>query len=159
MLMPIPSWNENRDISLHRMEFSLRFSRLALLFAVFLLLSVSALHTQDTRKVTEPHIPAACITLEASIGADHGVISAEDERKLDTERIQHAIDNCAEGRAVVLRNHGQRNVFLSGPIALHSGVTLVVNANTSLVASRDPRIYDLSPGSCGILSERGHGCK
>jgi polygalacturonase len=141
------------------MEFSLRFSRFALPFAVFLLLSVSALHTQDTRKVTEPHIPAACITLEASIGADHGVISAEDERKLDTERIQHAIDNCAEGRAVVLRNHGQRDVFLSGPIALHSGVTLVVDANTSLVASRDPRIYDLSPGSCGILSERGHGCK
>jgi polygalacturonase len=141
------------------MEFSLRFSRLALLFAVSLLLFVPSSPAQDARKVSEPHIPAACITLEASIGADHGVISAENERKLDTERIQHAIDNCAEGKAVVLRNHGQRNVFLSGPIALHSGVTLVVNANTSLVASRDPRIYDLSPGSCGILSERGHGCK
>jgi polygalacturonase len=34
-----------------------------------------------------------------------------------------------------------------------------VDAHTSLVASRDPRVYDLSPGSCGVVNERGHGCK
>jgi polygalacturonase len=50
-------------------------------------------------------------------------------------------------------------VFLAGPIALRAGVTLVVDANTALVASRDPRLYDLAPGSCGIVSEHGHGCK
>jgi polygalacturonase len=48
---------------------------------------------------------------------------------------------------------------LAGPIALRAGVTLVVDANTALVASRDPRLYDLAPGSCGIVSEHGHGCK
>ncbi len=118
-----------------------------------------ALCAQDTRKVTEPHIPAACVTLDASIVAEHGVIAPQDERRLDTERIQHAIDNCASGKAVVLRAQGQKNVFLTGPVALRAGVTLVVDANTALVASRDPRLYDLVPGSCGIVSEHGHGCK
>jgi polygalacturonase len=118
-----------------------------------------ALSAQDTRKVTEPHIPSACVTLNASIVAEHGVIAPEDEQKLDTERIQHAIDNCAAGKAVVLRANGQKNVFLTSPIALRAGVTLVVDANTALVASRDPRLYDLAPGSCGIISEHGHGCK
>jgi polygalacturonase len=117
------------------------------------------LPAQDTRKVTEPHIPAACVTLSAGIAAEHGVIAPEDERKLDTARIQHAIDNCAAGKAVVLRANGGKNVFLTGPIALRAGVTLVVDANTALVASRDPRLYDLAPGSCGIVSEHGHGCK
>jgi len=38
--------------------------------------------------------------------AERGVIAPEDEQKLDTERIQHAIDNCAAGKAVVLRANG-----------------------------------------------------
>jgi polygalacturonase len=117
------------------------------------------LPAQDSRIVSEPHIPSACVTLNANIAANHGVISPQDEKVLDTERIQHAMDNCAAGQAVVLRAHGKKSVFLTGPIALRSGVTLVVSANTSLAGSRDPRIYDLAPGSCGIVSERGHGCK
>jgi polygalacturonase len=137
----------------------MRLPRFALSFAVPILLSSSALFAQDTRKVSEPHIPEACITLEASIAAVHGVISLDDERKLDTDRIQHAMDNCAAGKAVVLRANGRKNVFLTGPLQLHSGVTLVVEANTSLVASRDPRVYDLAQGSCGVVAERGHGCK
>ena len=127
--------------------------------AVPLLLIAFTLPAQDTRKVTEPRIPAACITLSAAIAANHGVIEDKDERSLDTERIQHALDNCAAGKAVVLRAHGKKNVFLTGPLTLRSGVTLVVDENTALVASRDPRLYDLAPGSCGIVSERGHGCK
>jgi polygalacturonase len=127
--------------------------------AVPLLLIAFTLPAQDTRKVTEPRIPAACITLSAAIAANHGVIEDKDERSLDTERIQHALDNCAAGKAVVLRAHGKKNVFLTGPLTLRSGVTLVVDENTALVASRDPRLYDLAPGSCGVVSERGHGCK
>jgi len=119
----------------------------------------ATLPAQDTRTVSEPHFPSACVALDASIAANHGVISPQDEKALDTERIQHAMDNCAAGHAVVLRARGKKNVFLTGPIALRSGVTLVVSANTSLVGSRDPRVYDLAPGSCGIVSERGHGCK
>jgi polygalacturonase len=91
--------------------------------------------------------------------ANQGTIAPGDERALDTERIQSAIDNCAAGNGVMLRGSGHNDVFLTGPIALRAGVTLVVEANTALVASRDPRVYDLTPGSCGVVSERGHGCK
>ena len=127
--------------------------------AVSFLLVAPVLSAQDTRKVVEPHIPAACITLQAALVASHGMIAEKDERSLDTERIQHAIDNCDAGKAVVLRAARMKNVFLTGPLTMRSGVTLVVDANTALVASRDPRLYDLAPGTCGIVSERGHGCK
>jgi polygalacturonase len=137
----------------------MRFLSFSSLPAVLLLLPALALHAQDTRKVTEPRIPAACITLEAAIAAPNGVIAPQDERSLDTARIQHAMNNCAAGKAVVLRAKGQKSVFLSGPLVMRSGVTLVIDANTALVASRDPRVYDLAPGSCGIVAEQGHGCK
>ena len=137
----------------------MRFLRFASLFAAALLVTSMFLLAQDTRKVTEPVIPPACVTLIANIAASHGVIAPGDEQKLDTDRIQHAIDNCAAGNSVVLRAQGRKYVFLTGPLALRPGVTLVVNAHTVLAASRDPRLYDLAPGSCGILSERGHGCK
>jgi polygalacturonase len=127
--------------------------------ASFLLALVSNCAAQDTRTVTEPRIPAPCITLDAQIAAPRGTISAADEQRLDTARIQSAMDRCAAGQAVVLRRAGDRNVFLSGPLTLRSGVTLVVEAHTALVASRDARLYDLIPGSCGVVAERGHGCK
>jgi polygalacturonase len=135
----------------------MRLLNLTLLPVISLL--PSFLSAQDTRQVTEPHIPAACATLESNIAASQGVISPADEQRLDTDRIQSEIDHCAPGKAVVLRAHKKNNVFLTGPITLRTGVTLVVAANTALVASRDPRLYDLSPGSCGVVSDRGHGCK
>ena len=61
--------------------------------------------------------------------------------------------------SVVLRARGKNNVFLTGPLTLHTGVTLVIGKNTALVASRDPHLYEISPASCGIVSQRGHGCK
>jgi polygalacturonase len=114
---------------------------------------------QDTRKVTEPAIPPACVTLKAALSAPHGVLSDDDERRLDSERIQQAIDGCSPGRAVVLRSDGDRNVFLTGPLTLKSGVSLVVAGGTVLAASRNPRVFDITPGSCGVVNERGHGCK
>ncbi len=114
---------------------------------------------QDTRMVTEPHQPPACIVLDAHLHTDRGRLRDADERQLDTARIQAAIDHCAPGHAVVLRASGENQVFLSGPLQLRSGVTLVVDANTVLVGSRDPRVYDLSPGSCGVVNKKGHGCK
>jgi polygalacturonase len=132
-------------------------SRVALSFA--LVFAALPLFAQDTRKVTEPRIPTACTTLDAAIAARGGVIADADEQKLDTARIQQAMDKCSAGKAVVLRAKGINNVFLSGPLTLRTGVTLVVDANTALVASRDPRVYDISPGSCGVVNERGHGCK
>lgn len=114
---------------------------------------------QDTRTVTEPHIPVTCTTLKATIAAPGGIIAEADEHRLDTQRIQNAIDHCEPGKAVVLEAEGNNDVFLSGPLELRSGVTLVVDAHTALVASRDPREFDLSPGTCGVVNEKGHGCK
>jgi len=118
-----------------------------------------SLAAQDTRTVTEPKIPPACVTLEANVASNHGIIAEADEQKLSTTRIQDAMDHCAHGQAVVLRAHGKKNVFITGPLTLRAGVTLVVEKNTALVASRDPRVYDLSPGACGIVAQRGRGCK
>jgi polygalacturonase len=59
----------------------------------------------------------------------------------------------------VLRAAGADQVFLTGPLQLRTGVTLVVDADTVLVGSRDPRVYDLTPGSCGVVNHKGHGCK
>ena len=93
-----------------------------------------ALHAQDTRTVTEPKIPPACVTLQADVAANHGVIALADEQRLSTGRIQDALDHCAapsdgsssESKSVVLRAHGKKNVFLTGPLTLRPGVTLVV---------------------------------
>lgn len=111
-----------------------------------LLLPVLALG-QDTRNVTEPVIPQVCTTLTAVGGAG--------ESKLDSSRIQDAIDHCAAGKAVELKG----GAFVSGPLELRAGVTLVIAASATLYASRNPRDFDVSPGACGIVSERGRGCK
>ena len=110
---------------------------------LFLLLLI-----QDTRHVTEPAIPKSCTVLTARL-------SSIDEDKPDTTRIQGALDKCPAGQAVELTG----KVFLAGPLQLRAGVTLLVDAGTILYGSRNPRDYDLSPGSCGIVDKRGHGCK
>lgn len=137
----------------------MRFGIRAAGFAAFLLLAGLVLSAQDTRIVTEPHLPAACVTLDARIHAERGAIAANDEGKLDTQRIQQAMDHCAAGKAVVLQAYGESQVFLTGPLQLRSGVTLVVAAHTVLAGSRDPRVYDITPGSCGVVNEKGHGCR
>ena len=131
------------------------YFRFSLLF-----LTAFQLHAQDTRNVTEPHFPAACKTLTAHLTANHGVLSDAAEKTPDTARIQDAIDHCTPGQAVELKASGANNIFLSGPIALKAGVTLLIDANTALFASRNPRDYDSEPGSCGIVTDkRGRGCK
>jgi polygalacturonase len=59
----------------------------------------------------------------------------------------------------VLRADGTRRAFLSGPLRLKPGVTLVVDSGAIVFGSRDPKVYELSPGSCGVLAPNGHGCR
>ena len=129
------------------------------LLMILFLVATSGVQAQDTRHVSEPRIPPACVVLQARLAAVDGVLPVDAEGTLDTERIQQAIDNCAAGKAVELRANGGRQTFLSGPLLLRSGVTLLIDANTSLAASINPRLYDVTPGSCGVLGERGPGCK
>ncbi len=131
-----------------------RYPALIILFFA----GTSAAPAQDRRHVVEPHIPRACVVLPARLAAVDGVLPADAEAHRDTARIQQALDQCAAGKAVELKA-GRGQTFLSGPLTLRSGVTLVIDANTSLAASTDPRLYDISPGSCGILGEHGTGCK
>ncbi len=121
--------------------------------------STQAARAQDTRHVTQPRLPHPCVVLRAELAAPQGCLSDAAEQKLDTARIQKAIDDCPAGEAVELRRAHGKDVFLTGPVHLRGGVTLLVDANTVLYASRDPRQYDVSPGSCGVVDQRGHGCQ
>jgi polygalacturonase len=137
-----------------------RFSLLFCGALVFFVSTLSAnLPAQDRRTVLEPHIPAVCAKLEASLSAPHGMLSDADEQRLDTDRIQQAIDHCDSGKAVELHGSGEQNVFLAAPFHLQPGVALLIDENTVLYASRNPRDYDVSPGSCGVVDQNGHGCK
>jgi len=111
------------------------------------------------RHVVQPRIPPSCVVLRARISAPRGVLPAAAERHPDTARIQQAMNRCTAGKAVELRSDGDRHVFLSGPLELRSGVTLVIDADTMLAASANPRLYDVTPGSCGLLGEHADGCK
>ena len=124
-----------------------------------LLVSASALFAQDSRTVTEPVMPAACTTLEAKLMRVGNTLASADEAKTDTARIQTAMDTCGKGKAVVLAVKGAANAFVSGPLELREGVTLIVDKGTTLFASLDPALFANAPGSCGILEEKGAGCK
>jgi polygalacturonase len=130
----------------------MRRSAASTVVAIFLL-SAQPARAQDTRKVAEPAIPPVCSALEAQLTTDI------DETRLDTKRIQEALDHCGAGRAVKLARSGRFNAFLSGPLQLRSGVTLLVDGGTTLFGSRNPRDYDVSAGSCGIVNNSGHGCR
>lgn len=119
------------------------------------------LAAQDTRTVIEPVIPPACATLDARLTAAGNTLAHADESRLDTARIQQAIDHCAQGRGVLLRTSGAGNAYLSGPLKLRAGVTLIVDKGVTLFASRDPSFYAVTPGSCGIVAfgPRQRGCK
>ena len=121
-----------------------------------LAVSVGAASAQDTRNVAEPVIPPACRVLSAQLPAK---LSEADEAKPDTGRIQDALDHCAAGHAVELKAAGDAHAFLAGPLQLRAGVTLLLDGGSILFASRNPRDYDISPGSCGVVNKVGRGCK
>jgi polygalacturonase len=118
-------------------------------------------NAQDRRDVTQPTISPVCTTLGASVSAvkNNTGLAEADEQNSDTQRIQKAIDACSPGHAVELRASGEHNAFVSGALYLRGGVTLLVDANTVLFASRNPREFDAAPGACGVVDHNGRGCK
>ncbi|HEY1650018.1 MAG TPA: glycosyl hydrolase family 28 protein [Terracidiphilus sp.] len=140
------------------------FRRIAFLLLVpFSLISGLAVGVaaQDTRTVIEPILPPACTTLDAQLQTAGNTLAPTDESKLDTARIQRAIDRCGKGRAVRLHVDEANNAFLSGPLELKPEVALIVDRGVTLFASRDPALFAVSPGSCGIVSHTPgpRGCK
>ncbi|MBV9182477.1 MAG: endopolygalacturonase, partial [Acidobacteria bacterium] len=136
----------------------LRFLPRTLVMAVSLTAFCLRANAQDTRQVSEPRIPAVCRSLDAQLTAKNETLEDHDEARLDTERIQQAIDGCQPGTAVELRAGGEHNAFLSAPLELRQGITLLVDRGATLFASRNPRDYDISPGKCGTVDHNGRGC-
>lgn len=119
-------------------------------------LAAAAAAAQDTRNVTEPKIPPSCTQLPAELHAVNDKLADADEGKLDTQRIQNAIDKCTPGMAVELKPSREDNAFLTGPLEMRTGVTLLVDKGVTLYGSRDPAVYEYpsaSPGPvlCGTI--------
>ena len=113
---------------------------------------------QDTRHVVEPKIPPTCATIPARLDYhDDRLVQAD--AALGTAAIQKAMDHCRAGHAVELKVAGGHNAVLTGPLALRPGVVLVVGESVHLVASNDPKDYDKTPGSCGLSTRAGGGCR
>lgn len=115
---------------------------------------------QDTRVVVEPKVPAVCVSLPALLHVTGQGTSDSVEEKLDTLRVQRALDGCGAGKSVELASGAGNNAFIVGPISLRAGVALVVDRGVTLFGSRDAKVYEMSAGSCGIVTkEGGHTCK
>nr|ANJ43651.1 glycoside hydrolase family 28 [Ramulus artemis] len=112
---------------------------LAAVFTVLVLLHTG--QGRDLRTVTEPKNPPVCTTLKPS---------SADETKI----IQDALHTCAKGKAVALSS----GVFISGPLVIPSGVSLLVEKNTTLRGSTNPKLYDRGNNTCGALDNYGGGC-
>ena len=134
----------------------------------FATLASALAHGQDMRHVTEPKIPGSCVVLTAKLVSQGATLAEADESKPDTSRIQQAMDRCRPGQAVELKSGAGHDAFLSGPLELRSGVTLLVDKGVTLFGSRNPRDYDVVPGLCGTITEKkypytqgisGHACK
>ncbi|MDP9036452.1 MAG: glycoside hydrolase family 28 protein [Myxococcota bacterium] len=110
----------------------------------------------DPNLPKEPVDPPTCTTLMATK-------STPDEAALDTARIQAALNSCGAGKAVKLTSSGANNAFVTARLTIN-GTYLMVDAGTTLYASRNPSSYGCSAGtgaasnSCGaVIDVTGSG--
>nr|ANJ43572.1 glycoside hydrolase family 28 [Aretaon asperrimus] len=97
---------------------------------------------KDLRTVTEPKIPASCVSLKGSGGDETAVI-------------QKALNSCS-GKVV----HLASGTFVSGPLTIPSGVGLWVDSGVVLKATTNPKLYDTGENACGTLSKKTYSsCK
>ena len=142
---------------------SMKPSAFALILSAAAIAAIVPLHAQDLRSVTEPVFPPVCTTLKAtftSAQSTSGEIESHSAKSPaeDTARIQQALDHCPKSHAVELAADSANTAFLSGPISLRPGVTLLIDRGVTLYASRNPTDYELSEGSCGLVSDAPSGC-
>jgi polygalacturonase/uncharacterized membrane protein len=102
--------------------------------------------TGDSRTVTEPTFPPVCTTLLAQQTA-----SSLSQTTFDTTRLQNAINSCAVGQAVELSPSGTKNAFLTQPIVLKAGVTLLIDAEVTLFGSNNLSDYNCTDTACTHL--------
>jgi polygalacturonase len=119
--------------------------------------AVVAAGAQDMRKLAEPKISASCVQLPAELRAMNDRLAEADERKLDTARIQAALDKCTPGMTVELKPSSGDNAFLTGPLEMRAGVTLLIDEGVTLFGSRDAELYEMKgagakDGLCGTIA-------
>jgi polygalacturonase/streptogramin lyase len=115
--------------------------------------------TGDTRTVTEPAFPAVCTTLAAALTSVNDDIPASVDATVtnpDGARIQAALNSCAgTGQAVELSVDGAgHDAYLTGPLTMPSGVTLLVDPGVYVYFSRNVQDYDKIAGThtCGTVN-------
>ena len=134
----------------------------AALVVFFVSISATLLRAQDARTVVEPTFPTTCTAL----AAQQTIVSGEpaSETTLDTTRIQAALTACPSGQAVELTLGGTNNAngaFLTGPLNIPKGVTLLVDGGVTLFGSRNPADYQSTVSgveTCGTVGTAGNGC-
>ncbi len=125
---------------------------------------VAAVATGDARTVTEPSFPAICQQLTAAIAMVNNDIPASVDAtntNPDGSRIQTALNACAgTGQAVELSipstgTSAGDSAFLSGPLTMPSGVTLLVDPGVVLFFSRNVQDYNTTSGAntCGTIND------
>jgi polygalacturonase len=160
-----------------------RGSTAKMLMGAFLLSTlVSAGYAQDRRQVAQPATPAApyCQVLHANLPRlsstafvpPRAFDDAIENSPPDTARLNQAILQCSQSVAatgfappavVELAASGDNVSFLSGPIVMQSGVTLLIDPGVTLYASRNANEYYNGAGgassTCGTLNASSSGCK
>jgi polygalacturonase len=123
---------------------------------------ISALPTAtgDARSVSRPSIPGVCESLTGKLTASDRAFTAKaEETSPDTSRIQAALNACAGTGEAVLLVGNKHEDFLSGPLTIHAGETLVIGEGVTLYASRRAAAYQSSASvACGTLSSKEGGC-
>jgi len=142
-------------------------SPLGLLLAGALFAGSHSLLAQDTRNVTQPTIPTTkCAHLTGEITATADDLSSTANTHFDTSRIQSALTSCASGETVELSIgttyngvSGTYNAYQIQPITIPAGVTLSIDAGVFVFASLNPNDYDVTSGSCGLVTSGSASCK
>jgi polygalacturonase/sugar lactone lactonase YvrE len=121
--------------------------------------AAAAVATGDSRTVVEPSFPSVCQSLTASFHDANEDVPASVEAvstNLDQARLQAALNACTgTNQAVELSIDGAGdNSFLSGPLTIPSGVTLLVDPGVTLYFSRNAQDYDTTQGvhTCGTVN-------
>jgi sugar lactone lactonase YvrE len=115
--------------------------------------------TGDSRTVVEPSFPAVCTTLTAALTSVNDDIPTSVDAvntNPDGARIQAALNACGNtNQAVRLSIDGAgHNAYLTGPLNMPSGVTLLVDPGVFVYFSRNVQDYDVVPGThtCGTVN-------
>ncbi|HJP72813.1 MAG TPA: glycosyl hydrolase family 28 protein [Pseudonocardiaceae bacterium] len=119
--------------------------------------------TGDSRTVSQPTVPGVCAPITSGLAApgNRKFSSGQESAPPDTARITAALSKCAgSGKAVELKANGGDTAFLSGPLTINAGETLLVDSGVTLYASLNAKQYQVSgKPTCGTVASSEGGCR